>query len=93
MAKRRVVAASSEDAVEDARSGLWLVKLDETSCKAAVVEADSELEAIEKYKEVMGIRNSIHPFKCGFLEDGADHLDLDEHGIVVQERAIAEDES
>lgn len=93
MARKKLKVAT--EAAEDARTGQYIVKLDDPHCKAAVVEADSNLEAIEKYKEVMGIRSSIHEFRAEFLENGADHLELDENGIVIKEFAQenAEDES
>jgi hypothetical protein len=87
MAKRRVVAANS---VQTEGEGYWVVALDQIGCKSAAVQAASEAEAIEEYKKVMGIRNSIHEFKATYMPDGIDHLETDDFGVIIGEVATSD---
>lgn len=79
MAKKKKPTHVEEDIdveVESASAELWVVKL--AYQNDGVVRADSEAEAIEAYKELMGIRSSDHPFQADPLVDGVESLALTE---------------
>lgn len=79
MAKKKKPAHIEDDedlSAESVSAELWVVKL--AYQNDGVVRADSESEAIEAYKELMGIKSSDHPFQADPLVDGVESLALSE---------------
>lgn len=81
MSKNKPTVRARSTKAASSGEGYWLVSLQHN--RSAVVEASNENAAIQVYKDVMGIRSSDHEFKAEYLEDGFDHLEVDDFGVVL----------